>query len=228
MLRILTIVFITLITLAALVQAKLIRMSTPKVEVILVKNYQNLEREVSYRDFWIKHEHEIKETFNPYINSFFTIHCMDQSGLREQIKPTSRIIELSHELTSNSSDSLDIAYSLHQYVYENIDYEITDGSFDAEQILDLKHGDCSEKSILLASLLISRGIPIYVANTPNHRYVFVKIDRAWLPIDPTVSDFYFVSDVWKNESSLKNYYIDENSQIFMFNQTHTIFNKEWC
>ena len=228
MLKVLVIVFITLITLAVLVQAKLIRMSTPNADVILVKNYQIPEKQVSYREFWIKNEHRIKETFNPYIDSFFTIHCMDQSGLREQITPTNRIASLSHELTSNSSDSLDIAYSLHQYVYENIDYEITDGSFNAKQILDLKHGDCSEKSILLASLLTSRGIPMYVANTPNHRYVFVNINGTWLPIDSTVSDFYFVYDVWRDGSSFKNYYTDGNSQNFMFNQTHTIFNKEWC
>jgi hypothetical protein len=203
-------------------------MSTPNAEIILVKNYNNNERETSYREFWIKNEHNIKETFNPYIDSFFTLYCMDQAGLREQIIPTDRIISLSNELTSNSSDSLDIAYSLHQYVYKNIDYQITDGSFNAEQVLDLKHGDCSEKSILLASLLLSKGIPIYVANTPNHRYVFVEINGTWLPIDATVYDFYFVYDIWKDESLLKNYYTSENSQIFMFNQIHTIFNKEWC
>lgn len=228
MLKTLVTVLITLITLTVLVQAKIIKMSTPNAEIILVKNYQSPEKEISYRDFWIKNEQKIKETFNPYIDSFFTLNCMDQAGLREQITPTNRIVALSNELTSNSSDDLDIAYNLHQYVYKNIDYEIIDGSFNAEQILDLKHGDCSEKSMLLASLLLSKDIPIYVANTPSHRYVFVKIDDTWLPVDSTVSDFYFVYDIWENEPSLRNYYASENSQIFMFNQTHTMFNKNWC
>jgi hypothetical protein len=228
MLKKLIIVFITLITLTVLVQAKLIKMSTPSAEIFQVQNYQNPVKEVSYRDFWVKNKDKIKETFNPYIDSFFALDCMDQAGLREQIIPSKKIITLSNELTSNSSDSLNIAYNLHQYVYKNIDYQITDGSFNAEQILDLKHGDCSEKSILLVSLLIAKGIPIYVANNPNHRYVFVKIDDTWLPIDSTVSDFYLVYDLWRNESYLKNYYASEDSQIFMFNQTHTLFNKEWC
>jgi hypothetical protein len=228
MLKPLIVIFVTLIILAVLVQAKLIRMSTPSAEMFLVKNHQNPEKENYYRDFWIKNKDKIKETFNPYIDSFYALNCMDQVGLRQQINPTSRIIALSNELTSNSSDSLDVAFNLHQYVYKNIDYEITDGSFNAEQILDLERGDCSEKSILLASLLISKNIPTYVANTPNHRYLFVNIDGIWLPIDPTVSDFYFVYDIWKNEPSLKNYYTSQDSQIFMFNQTHTIFNKKWC
>ena len=62
MIRILMIVFITLIALAVLVQAKLIRMSTPRAEVILVKNYQNTKKEFSYRDFWIKNEHKISSS----------------------------------------------------------------------------------------------------------------------------------------------------------------------
>ena len=136
-------------------------------------------------------------------------------------------MELSNKIASNPSDSLDIAYDFHHYVYEEIDYEVTNGNFNAEQILDLKHGDCSEKSILLASLLVSKGITTYVVNTPDHRYVFVKIDGTWLPIDPTISDFYFVYDVWQDTYS-KNYYTNGNSQIFMFNQTHTLFDREWC
>ncbi len=228
MLKTLIIIFFTLIALTVLVQAKLIRMSTPTADLLLIKNYQEIEKEDSYRDLWVKNKDIIKETFNPYINNFFVLDCMDQMGLREQIIPTNRIISLSDELTSNSSDSLDITYNLHQYVFKNIDYEITDGSFSAEKILDLKHGDCSEKSILLASLLISKDIPTYVVNTPNHRYVFVKIEDIWLPIDPTVSDFYFVYDIWENDQPLRKYYKSEDSQIFMFNLTHTLFDKKWC
>lgn len=224
MLKILISVFITLIALAVLTLLEIQKISNPRTEVVLV-NYQNYNKKVSYHDFWLQNKDEIKRKFNPYIASFHSINCIDQDGLRGLIVPTMKIKELSNNLTYDALDDLDVVYILHQYVYKNIEYEFVDGSLDAEGILNLKRGDCSEKSILLSSLLNSKKITNYVANTPTHRYVFVLIDGVWLPIDPTSPDFYFALDAW-GEPNLRENYV--NSEIFMFNQTHTVFNREWC
>jgi hypothetical protein len=224
MFKILISIFIALIVLTILTLLEIQKISNPRAEVVLV-NDQNYNKKVSYRDFWLQNKDEIKRKFNPYVDSFHSIDCIDQIGLRELIVPTIRIKELSNNLTSDALDDLDVVYILHQYVYKNIEYEFVDGSLDTEEILNLKRGDCSEKSILLSSLLNSEKIPNYVANTPTHRYVFVLIDGIWLPIDSTSPDFYFALDAW-DEANLKENYV--NSEIFMFNQTHTVFNREWC
>ena len=224
MLKILISLFLTLIALIVLTSLEIQKLSNPRAEVILVAN-QDTKQEPSYRDFWLQNRDEIKRMFNPYVDSFHPIGCIDQTGLRELITPTPSIKELSDELTSDSIDELDVAYKLHQYVYKNIEYEFIDESLDPEEILFLKRGDCSEKSILLSSLLTSKGISNYVVNIPTHRYVFIRIDGIWLPVDPTAIDFYYVFDAW-NESNSRKHYV--NSEIFMFNQTHTVFNKEWC
>lgn len=224
MIKVVLSLFIILILLTILTSLEIDKLSNPRADIILINN-QDSEKQVSYRDFWIKNREDIKRKFNPYIDDFHPIGCLDQIVLRGKIEPTTEIRKLSDELTSDSLDDLDNVYKLHQYVYKNIEYNLINESLNAEEILDLKQGDCSEKSILLSSLLNSKKISNYVANTPKHRYLFVDIEGVWLPVDATTGDFYFILNAW-DEPQFRDYYV--NSEIFMFNQTHTVFARKWC
>ncbi len=179
----------------------------------------------NYKDYWVENKENITSMFNPYIEKFHQIYCIDHNGLRELLQQNQKIKAVADNLTSNLTTELEIVYTLHQFVYNNIKYEEIDDLLTPEQILSKGKGDCSEKSILLAALLETKNINAYVADGYEHRYVFTKIDGTWLPIDPSTSDFYFVYKNWNNEY-IKDY--TSNIQSFIFNSTVTLFNKNWC
>ncbi len=174
------------------------------------------------------HQHlEDKSQFNSYVEKFHKIDCIDYKELRSLLKSTPMTKELSYNLTSGMENDLDIVYALHQFVYHNIKYEPTDGTLNPDRTLIEKRGDCSEKSLLLASLLDARGIKAYVADGYNHWYVFVKISGSWMPIDAT-HDFYFACHNWNKTPFSIHYDSEKNFQPFMFNRTATIFDHDWC
>jgi len=174
------------------------------------------------------HQHlENKSQFNSYVGQFHKIDCIDYKELRSLLRPTPMTKELSYNLTSGMENELDIVYALHQFVYNSIKYEPTDGTLNPDRTLIEKRGDCSEKSLLLASLLDARGIKAYVADGYNHWYVFAKISGSWMPIDAT-HDFYFACHNWNDFPISIHYDSEKNFQPFMFNRTTTIFNKDWC
>ncbi len=170
---------------------------------------------------------EDKIIFNSYVGQFHKIDCIDYKELRNLLKSTPMIEELSYNLTSNLENEFDIVYALHQFVYKSIKYEVTDGNLNPDQILMEKRGDCSEKSLLLVSLLDARGIKAYVADGYEHRYVFVKINGSWMPLDAT-HDFYFAYQNWNKTPVSMHYNSEKKFQPFMFNKTATIFNEDWC
>lgn len=168
-----------------------------------------------------------KSQFNSYVGQFHRIDCIDYKELRSLLSSTPMTRELSYKLTSGMDNDLDIVYALHRFVYNSIKYEPTDGTLDPDRTLTEKRGDCSEKSLLLASLLDARGIKAYVADGYNHWYVFVKISGSWMPLDAT-HDFYFAYHNWNRTPLSIHYNSEKNFQPFMFNRTATIFNKDWC
>ncbi len=185
--------------------------------------YEESDYENVYEDY-LKH----KDIFNSYIGNFHQIGCIDYKDLRESVKTTPVIRELSDNLIRGLESELEIAYKLHGFVYLDINYDETGDDFNAERILREKKGDCAEKSVLLASLLDAGGINSYVADGHGHRYVFARINGSWMPLDAT-RDFYFAYRVWINDSSsAKHYYEGSNFQPFLFNKTATVFNEDWC
>jgi len=182
-------------------------------------------RNVEYRVYWIENKVNIAVKFNSYIGKFHQIDCIDHRKLRELLYPNHEIKIIANNITANLTDELDIAYALHQFVHANIEYKEINKSLTPAQILSLRKGDCSEKSILLASLLKTVNINSYVADGYKHRYIFVEINGIWLPIDPSTKDFYFVYKNWDNKQI--NYY-HSDIQPFIFNSKTTLFNKNWC
>ncbi|WP_172795756.1 transglutaminase domain-containing protein [Haloferax sp. Q22] len=60
------------------------------------------------------------------------------------------------------------ACSLHQYCSTEIEYEAFNDFRHAEEVLETKSGDCTDQSILLSSMLLSRGIPVRFVQVQDH------------------------------------------------------------
>ena len=186
-------------------------------------DFENNLYQKSYKDY-LKN----REYFNSYIGQFREINCIDYRELRESLNSTPLVRETALNLTKGLETELEIAYKLHEFVYLDIIYDETGRSFDPERTLATKKGDCSAKSMLLATMLESRGIKSYVADGSAHRYIFAEINGSWMPLDATRS-FYFASGAMSNKSSpARQYFAGSNPQQFLFNSTATLFNNNWC
>ncbi|MCK5473816.1 MAG: transglutaminase domain-containing protein [Candidatus Aenigmarchaeota archaeon] len=179
-----------------------------------------------YVDFWHENKNQIARIFNPFIEQFNNSGCIDHIYLRALIKQNGEIHKKSFELVGPGADDIDAAYALHSFVVNEISYVPVDVEFDAVETLINKKGDCSEKSVLLLSLLKARGIDAYVVEGNAHRYVFAKLDGVWVPIDATAKDFYFVYNAWDDEK-LRSPYVSD-IQSFIFDENIVLFNKDWC
>ncbi|NOQ37444.1 hypothetical protein GQ472_01020 [archaeon] len=177
-------------------------------------------------DLWNTDREEIMYIFNPYVETFSYSGCIDHPGLRDLLLDGGIIEDTAYVLTYECSGDVETAYDLHSFVYSSIDYSPVDADIDAEDVLFLGRGDCSEMSVLLASLLNARGIKAYVAEGSGHRYVFARIDGVWFPIDASARDFYHAYKLWG--SSGGNIYDVSDGQAFMFDRDRVIFNKDWC
>ena len=182
--------------------------------------------EQDYFDRWNTDCEEIMHVFNPYVETFNYTGCIDHPGLRDLLHYDGIIEDTAYMFTYDSSGDVEIAYDLHAFVYSSIDYSPVDADIGAEEVLFLGRGDCSEISVLLASLLNARGIKAYVAEGSGHRYVFARIDGAWFPIDASAQDFYYAYRMW--DSSGGNMYDVSDGQAFLFDRDEVIFNKDWC
>ena len=188
----------------------------------LILSYENND----YIDFWHENKNQIARIFNPFIEQFNNSGCIDHIHLRALIKLDGVVHNKAVELAHINADDIVVAYAIHSFVSNEISYVPVDVEFDAVETMLKKKGDCSEKSVLLASLLTARGIEAYVVEGNAHRYVFAKIDGVWMPIDATAKDFYFVYTAWDDEK-LKCPYIPV-MQAFIFNENKVLFNKDWC
>ena len=188
----------------------------------LIHPHENQE----YIDFWHENKNQIARIFNPFIEQFNNSGCIDHIHLRALIKPYGAVHKKAFELASVGADDVEVAYAIHSFVFNEISYVPVDAEFDAVETMINKKGDCSEKSVLLLSLLKARGIEAYVVDGNAHRYVFAKLDGVWMPVDPTAKDFYFVYKAWGNEK-LQSPYVPV-MQAFIFDENNVLFNKDWC
>lgn len=180
--------------------------------------------EYDYRTYWLENKENIAEIFNPYTDGFRNYGCIDYIGLRNSLDSDSNQIKALAQSLTDKENSIDNVYNLHKFVYE-MEYADIDENLNAEQVLKLGKGDCSEKSVLFFSLLEAKDIDAYIANGKNHRYLYVNIDDTWLPIDTTTHDIFFVYKSRDNEEMRGKY---NSVQPFLVNRTSTLFNKNWC
>ena len=171
-----------------------------------------------YRAYWTENRGDIHEAFDNYVAGFHE-GCIDHEGLRNLLVKSESVYDTASDITAE--DELDIVYGMHKFVYASIKYADVDDNLNAEDVLNLGEGDCSERSVLLYSLLEASGVKSYIANGDNHRYVWAKIEGIWIPIDTTSSDIFFIYKNWDSDRYV-------SMQPFLVNRTHTLFNNDWC
>lgn len=113
------------------------------------------------------------------------------------ITDSKKIQDLAKSLAAEENDALQTALKMRKWVYENITNK--NFAFDmanAVKVLETKSGDCTEHSILLASLLRAAGIPAKIVvglvytDSPEpsfmyHMWVKVFVGK-WINIDPSL------------------------------------------
>ena len=112
------------------------------------------------------------------------------------ITDSKKIQEVADRLSSGETDSFKLAKKTEKWVYNNITNKNLAIDFaNAVKILETKSGDCTEHSILLASLLRASGIPAKVTvgllytNSPENAFVYHMWVKAfvgkWVNLDPS-------------------------------------------
>ena len=108
-----------------------------------------------------------------------------------------RIRELARQVTEGTSDPVDAARRLNDYVYESLRKEITLSVPSALQVLEGGRGDCNEHTVLYVALARSLGLPTRTAAGVVHvngRFYYhawpeVWLDEQWVAVDPTLGQY---------------------------------------
>jgi tetratricopeptide (TPR) repeat protein len=140
------------------------------------------------------------------------------------ITDTEKIIKLTESLSKGETDSYKLAKKLDRWVYKNItNKNLTVDFGNAIEVLESKGGDCTEHSVLLASLLRTANIPSKVVvglvytNTPQNGFVYHMWVKAyvgkWINLDPSFPYSNFTPlHIAMGESSL-NELSDKNALV---------------
>ncbi len=132
------------------------------------------------------------------------------------ITDSESIKNLADRLTANENDAFKIAKKMKQWVYDNI----ADKSFafdfaNSVKVLETGSGDCTEHSILLASLLRAAGIPAKVVvglvytDSPENAFTYHMWVKAytgkWVSLDPSLPyDNFTPLHIAMTESDINN------------------------
>lgn len=103
---------------------------------------------------------------------------------------------VAEQAVGGSRDPLVAARRLNDWVYENLEKEITLSLPNARQVLGARRGDCNEHTVLYVALARAAGLPartaaglVYVRGRfYYHAWPEVWLDR-WVPVDPTLGQF---------------------------------------
>lgn len=154
--------------------------------------------EVSYKKYDGKHAPPFPPSFNrePSLKKY-----LEPEDLIESNDPV--LVKTALELTRNAEDSWDALKRLSQWVAEEIIYDIPGGG-SARNTYDLKMGECSAHSLLLAAFCRAAGIParvtwgcMYIPHDGGgfvqHAWNEVYMGGAgWIPVDTTADEVDFV------------------------------------
>ncbi len=103
---------------------------------------------------------------------------------------------LAQTLTIGAGSDEQKVKTLIKYVHDELSYQTLPSSFEIDDILDSKIGDCTEHALLLTEMLNGIGIParqvsglIYLGDAKQqfggHVWVEVFLNQQWQAIDPT-------------------------------------------
>ena len=169
------------------------------------------------------------ESIDNYSNNFETALalCRRVGSYQKNYVQVSnpRAAVLSAALVMDSKTELEKAKAVFDYVSGEIKYKLYDNWRTTGEVLETKEGDCTDKSILLVSMLKNAGIESYVVygkkiEDYSHSWVSAKIEGKWIQMDATTTGFYYFYECMQ-DSNCENakYYspiggiFDENSVL---------------
>jgi transglutaminase-like putative cysteine protease len=161
--------------------------------------------------FWEENQEELSETFNPLIEDrvFMQVPRHKQTSL---FVSDEEVTQFTYDTTALGKSNLEDTYLIYDFVTNEINYLVYDDWRNAKEVLHSRSGDCTDKSVLMVSMLESVGIEAYVVygtgdyELTSHAWVAARIDDTWLYLDPTVNDFYYVYKTLENNTEFYRYY----------------------
>jgi transglutaminase-like putative cysteine protease len=121
-------------------------------------------------------------------------HELESTPLIQADHP--RIVETARRIAAGSTDPVEVARRLNDWVYRELRKEITLSVPSALQVLDAKQGDCNEHTVLYIALARALGLPARTAvglvhirgSFYYHAWPEVWLGE-WVAVDPTLGQY---------------------------------------
>lgn len=105
-----------------------------------------------------------------------------------------RIIEQARRIAAGSTEPAVVARRLSEWVYDELEKDITLSVPSALQVLEARQGDCNEHTVLYVALARALGLPARTAvglvhmrgRFYYHAWPEVWLDERWVAVDPTL------------------------------------------
>jgi hypothetical protein len=153
--------------------------------------------------------------------SIFNDQGIDYSGLRSLIQPD-EVRETAFNITINEDSDLGKVRVVHSFIRDNVVYKQRLDYISAGQVLLEGWGDCSEMSLLAASMLESLGFKSFITNGQGHVFVITMVNDSWVIVDPTL-DFQASQETWINYLIDKPYLINSTNTLIASCPTTSVF-----
>lgn len=120
----------------------------------------------------------------------------------------------------NGSTNVEIVDKIYDYVVENIDYSLIEGTPSAEKVLKSKKGKCTGLSAAMVALCRAKKIPARIvtgniARKDNQKHTWVEVyfdEYGWVTYDPTIEVSYI--SYFKNDMFQKRNKIDKTPDLY--------------
>jgi hypothetical protein len=107
-----------------------------------------------------------------------------------------RIVETARRIAGGSTDPAEVARRLSEWVYAELDKDVTLSVPSALQVLEARRGDCNEHTVLYVALARALGLPTRTAvglvhingSFYYHAWPEVWLDE-WVAVDPTLGQY---------------------------------------
>lgn len=107
-----------------------------------------------------------------------------------------RMVQTARRIIGNTTDPVEAARKINDWVYRTLDKDITLSVPSALQVLDAKQGDCNEHTVLFVALARAVGLPARTAvglvNVRGRFYYHAWPEvwyNGWVAVDPTLGQY---------------------------------------
>jgi len=131
----------------------------------------------------------------PYTGNMVPRETLEPAPLIQSDDPD--IVEQAQRIAGNQRNPAEVARLLNEWVYNELDKDITLSVPSALQVLDAKQGDCNEHTVLYVALARALGLPARTAvglvhvrgSFYYHAWPEVWLGNAWVAVDPTLGQY---------------------------------------